>query len=217
MEQIYDKNDIKHWQGIDDFILRLVNNFGKINKNDLEIELMHLLLINDCSSISDYRMSKMLRVPETKIKRLRYETSLVYQDNEEELKEKIIVILTNTRIKIHDTKLQIAVNDRYLRNYISDLLASDNRFYDSSFNSNIITLSSDDVFYLLEKLSGKKGEKYTKKIREKIDNSEFPKTFMQNLKDAIPEFIKQVGATATGNALGSNSVVSLLKIISNLI
>ena len=122
MEQIYDKNDIKHWQGIDDFILRLVNNFGKINKNDLEIELMHLLLINDCSSISDYRMSKMLRVPETKIKRLRYETSLVYQDNEEELKEKIIVILTNTRIKIHDTKLQIAVNDKYLRNYISDLL-----------------------------------------------------------------------------------------------
>lgn len=218
MKQPFDIKEINQWDGKDDFILFLVNNFGKINKNDLEVELFHLLLNNHFkkNNYSDYRVSLRLGIPENKIKRLRYESSILYDNNEQELQNKLMIILRNTKIKYQDTKLQVAIPDKMLRNYLSDVLAKHNRFYDSSFNSNIITLSANDIFFLLSEFSGDDGKKYKEEISKNIDDKEFPKKFMKKLQDSLPKMAENIASNVISDIIIQNPFTYLLKLISKL-
>jgi hypothetical protein len=68
--------------------------FGSMNKNDFEVAIFNLLMQEDeMKGKSNYDLSWMLRIPESKVKRLAYESSLKYQsvdsnDSLSEYKEK---------------------------------------------------------------------------------------------------------------------------------
>ena len=52
---------------IDNYLKR---GFGSMNKNDFEVMIMHELLQGKLKGKSNYEISRELRVPESKVKRL---------------------------------------------------------------------------------------------------------------------------------------------------
>ena len=88
------KNVNKSKTEMEEFIDKyLTRGFGSMNKNDFEVEIMHWLLQNRLNGKSNYEISRKLRIPESKVKRLIYEASLKYERSEKELLENFIECL----------------------------------------------------------------------------------------------------------------------------
>lgn len=52
--------------------------FGSMNKNDFEVWIFHYLLEHELQGKKNYEISIGLKIPKSKVKRLRYEAELKY-------------------------------------------------------------------------------------------------------------------------------------------
>ena len=59
--------------------------FGSMNKNDFEVAIFNEWMKAEGQDKSNYEISLALRIPETKVKRLKYEAELKYCDNKDEI------------------------------------------------------------------------------------------------------------------------------------
>ena len=86
-----------------------------------------------------------------------------------------------------------SITDKLLRQYLNDILCADGRFADSSFNSNIVSLSADDLLFLLTKIGENTTQNVTN-IRESIEkgNKSLPKTVTEALKDILKGFADKI-------------------------
>ena len=55
--------------------------FGSMNKNDFEVWIFHYLLEHELQGKKNYEISIGLKIPKSKVKRLRYEAELKYSNN----------------------------------------------------------------------------------------------------------------------------------------
>ena len=58
----------------------LEKGFGTMNKNDFEVWIFHYLLEHELQGKKNYEISIALKIPESKVKRLRYEAELKYSN-----------------------------------------------------------------------------------------------------------------------------------------
>lgn len=131
------------------FLEECLPRFGSMNKNDYEVALFTLLLRNGYSQMSDFDISRELKITETKVKRLRYESNLVYPNNED-LNEQLKNLLNNAKYRMAGSnKIQFLVKDKMLRSYASKILEEQGGFIDSSFNSDIVSVNPEDMILLL--------------------------------------------------------------------
>lgn len=108
-----------------------LSRFGSMNKNDYEVALFTLLLRNGYSEMSDFDISRELKIKETKVKRLRYESNLVYPNNTD-LRTQLRVLLDKAKFRITDSnKIQFLIKDKNLRLYANDILEAQGGFADS--------------------------------------------------------------------------------------
>ena len=160
------KKDVTKWQKVDSFINQCMEHFGSMNKNDYEVALFYLLILNEFTKDdTDFTISVKLQIPESKVKRLRYEMSLKYPKEDDELDQVLLEKLIEGDFKIANEHIQFCINDKLLRLYVSNKLTKANRFADSSFNSNIVSISASDFVFLLKNIKNI-GEKERKEIVE---------------------------------------------------
>ena len=93
------------YQVIESYINK--RGFGSMNKNDFEVYIFSWLVLNhkDYQTASDNEISRMLKIPESKVKRLRYEAELKYGSNDEKTlweKLKRCLLLANYRKGTND-------------------------------------------------------------------------------------------------------------------
>lgn len=185
------------WKGVDQFLNECFLRFGSMNKNNYEVALFHLLMQNGYSDMSDFELSVHLQIPESKVKRLRYEASLVYPQSpnlsDDYYKQVLATLLLNRKYRVHNERIQFSITDKHIRLYINDVLNKDNRFADSSFNANIISLSPADLLFLLEKAEVKSKDKI-KAIREEIEKGkkELEKDVVESFQELSDEFFKEM-------------------------
>ena len=172
-----DNNDLN--QIINQYIEK---GFGSMNKNDFEVFIFGYLLKNRFSGMSDNAISLELRIPQTKVKRLRYESSLK-MGTSGNYSESFDRAIRTVRKKEGSQTIQFAVEDLFLRRYLDDILKKDGRFFDSSFNSEIVSLSTDDFEYLINVLCP---EKTKKEIEHKFNGK-------MSFKEAVSKFISEQG------------------------
>ena len=175
--------------------------FGSFTKNDFEVLIFQSLLENDKDIKSNYYYSQLLRIPLTKVKRLRYEADLKYGKiltSQSEYRENKLKQFNNlikaAKFKVTDkNKIQFSIEDLSLRRFLEELLKKDGSFADSSFNSEIVTISIDDLLILLNQ--SEEGEKIVNEIKNKaliafnkFDNSDklkfddyWPKILIESL------------------------------------
>lgn len=150
----------------------LERGFGSMNKNDFEVWIFNEWRKLQDKNLSDYAISKKLKISETKVKRLRYEADLKYSsDNDDDkLQEHFFELLKNAKYKKENSKIQFAIKDKLLRGYISDCLEKDGRFMDSSFNSNIVSIYISDFIFLLEQFECIDKKEIVKEAKKRIES-----------------------------------------------
>lgn len=131
-----------------------LHNFGSFTKNDYEVLLFYLLL-NDknYSKLSNFDLSCKLRVTETKIRKLAYEASVKYgqNDTEDSLREKARKVLSKANYCEKDDCVKFAVEDRFLRDYIHSLLKKAYRYADELNNREVVSVPIKHFIFLVEK------------------------------------------------------------------
>lgn len=131
----------------------LNRGFGSMNKNDFEVWIFNYLLRNDLNAQSNYDISVELGIPESKVKRLRYEASLKYGNPKDKTQynKAFLSLLDNVNLKKGSGNIiQFAVEDIQLRKYLDSILKKKGFFSDTSFNTEIVSITIDDLVVLLE-------------------------------------------------------------------
>ena len=173
--------------------------FNSISKSDYDVAFFHVLMKNGYGDKSDFELSRLLKLTETKIKNLRYKCNLEYP-MDESYEEQLKVILNKAAYKVDGNKIQFSIKDKMLRSYANNLLEEDGNFTDSSFNSSIVSLTPLDMVDLLKKLYGGENNHEYEEMRMLIRNSmnrslkELPKKGMEIFKESVVAFIKDVGS-----------------------
>lgn len=180
----------------------LAKGFGSMNKVDFEVWIFDQLLKSRLKGKDNYAISIYLKMPESRVKRLRYEASLKYATfSEVELYDALNKLLSKAKFKKGGQCVQFVVEDVSVRKYLDSLLKNDGRFSDSSFNTEIVTIDYDDLEYILSSSAeGKeKIESILSKAREKLNTTDVSfKSLMSTFADSM--------AKGAGNKLGERLV-----------
>ena len=123
----------------------LKRGFGSMNKNDFEVAIFNYLITKDENFIgkSSYELSIALKIPISKIKRLKYEAELKYPQTN--YAAEIKKILGNAQFRGTRERVSFAVEDTAVRKYLENLLKQNGSFLDSSFNAEIVTIYTKDL------------------------------------------------------------------------
>ena len=193
------KINVSTLTGKDKFLETCLSRFGSMNKNDYEVELMYLLLLNWGQDTSDHTISNRLQMPLTKVRRLRYEADLKHPKEKGYYNQAFLKILESGNFKSDGNFIQFCVTDKSLREHLSELLENEGSYFDSSFNSSIVRLTASDLLILIAKATDDKNlfEKVKKEIVLFGANQESKrKSFKEQWKEIVvaigKDLIRQV-------------------------
>ena len=176
----------------------LDRGFGSMNKNDFEVWIFNYLLQNKYNNKSDNYISRDLRIPESKVKRLRYEANLVFPKTEDEYKKSFYEILKEKVYKdVGNNRIQFSINDKSLRLYLLDMLQSYGSFADSSFNSEIVTITANDLVLLISDFEKKDDIIEHVKKQIKTSSKELPQKLSEKCLNGLRAILKDIGADET--------------------
>lgn len=181
--------------------------FGSMNKNDFEVFIFNQWLsFENNKEKSDYTISRELRIPESKVKRLRYESSLVYseyENDDQRLRNEFYEDLKNAKYKADSQKLYFLVPDKLVRQYINDVLENDGRYLESSLTSSSVSIYINDFIYLIEKLKFVDRDKIVNKAKEESEgNTNFPVEWTDIVKEFLVNCAKdKLGELTTGSII----------------
>lgn len=182
------------------FLDYCTQHFGRLNKKDYELAVFHLLLQNELKDCSDFAISRKLKITEAKVKQLRYEENLVIQKDDSVYREELMQLMSTASYKFADDgkKILFCVNDKMLRLFLNDQLNQIGSFADSSFNSNIVSVTAKDLLFLLG--AGKHADT-VKKINQSLrDNAnDLPQDARQILVGLAQSVVKDFGEKISPN------------------
>lgn len=182
------------------FLEYCTQHFGRLNKKDYELAVFHLLLQNELKDCSDFAISRRLKITEAKVKQLRYEVNLVIQKDDSVYREELMQLMSTASYKFADSdkKIQFCVNDKMLRLFLNDQLNQIGSFADSSFNSNIVSVTAKDLLFLL---GADKHADTVKKINQSLrDNAnDLPKDMRDKLSGLAKSIAKDLASKISPN------------------
>lgn len=176
---------------IDDYLKR---GFGSMNKNDFEVFIMHKLLEDRLKGKSNYEISRELKIPETKVKRLIYEVSLKYDSDEVAQKERLLAVLKNVHIYGNGKVVMFVVENTATRNYLNSLLKAQGLMLNYKLNSEIVELERADFIALLSTLfTPEEQQRISDHAFYTIDgnNGSINKNFKDHMNDILDKMIEK--------------------------
>ena len=130
---------------------------GSMSKSDIDSLVMYLLEKYShnggvpLQGYSNQTLSETLRAPVSKIKRLRYEAGLKYGGRaEDEAKRRFINCLSAAVIDLDSKKVVLVVEDALAKHWIQGQIKSHGLVFDNPFNSEIVRVSPEGLFVVLE-------------------------------------------------------------------
>jgi hypothetical protein len=193
------------------------NNFGTMSKRDIEILVIHALCVEKVYSLPRdlHRACRELKISESKLRGLIRDSQLRYNElSSEEAKERFVEVLENGEVSMKGTKLAFVIRDPLLRLYLEEWLAETNSFVDTSFNPNVITVSSDSLSKIILHIgeTSKKAEVLHKKLPSELrfnDSNEI--TWKRISANFVNEFSKSVGKEA--GSIAPKAIVTGFKLL----
>lgn len=128
-----------------DFLsLYLEAGFARMNKTDLEYLLFFLFVKNECfKGMSNFDIGLLLKIPESKVRRLKYEAELRYGKHENS-DEVLLAYLINCRSEYSKESIKISFEDKFLQSlFVSELKKSVNSISDYTNNPEIVTVTKN--------------------------------------------------------------------------
>lgn len=183
----------------------LERGFGSMNKNDFEVAIFHNVMQDaGYCGLTDYDLSRKLRIPESKVKRLRYEAELKYGNPD--YRAKFLGFLKKAKFYEDSNKVQFIIPDKSVREYLNAIFVQNGIVCDTSHNTDILIISVDDLTKTLEGMFSKKEiaeiVERAKKLNISNKSMSEPLTFSGVVKSVISgvvEGLTSVGITALFN------------------
>lgn len=141
----------------------LHNGFGTMNKGELETLIFHLLRKDESfRKMSIFDLSRTLQIPETKVRKLIYDSDLRYgkTDNEYVVTE-FFKYLRQGKFQSESNKIMFPIDNKVVRSAIDDKLRSLGYFSDTSFNRDVFSIQIDAFIELINAY-------YTKEVKNEI-------------------------------------------------
>ncbi len=172
----------------------LSRGFGSMNKNDFEVWIFNYLLQERLKGKSNYDISIELKIPEQKVKRLKYEAGLKYGSPQDTTvyAEEFSELLSRVHLKKDGSCIQFVVEDLQLRKYLDSILKKDGRFSNTSFNTEIVSIDADDLEFLMNKVFPNEDWNALYKKAKKLLNTD-KVTFRGLFKKFAESAIEQAG------------------------
>lgn len=197
----------------------LQRGFGSMNKNELEVLFFHLLKeYGDIGGKSVFELAREMKLPESKVKRLSYESDMIYgKQDMEEIHKRFLGLISDAKIQKENGALRFVIEDRYLRSTIYNDLKQNGYFLDSSFNSEIVSIQKEALVFLLDQYFKDDDKKEVvrkyKEARKDAKKGDVDISFNDVLTTIFDEVLRNT-VDATQEGLGSIDYSSLIKIIS---
>jgi len=180
----------------------LANGFGSLSKRDIDILVIHLLDEygmadgKPLKALSNQSASVLLRIPNPKIKALRYEATLKYTPNNQDLaKLRLLEVIAKSQLDFDKKRIGLVVEDSFTRNWLQGHLKDQGFVFDGTFNSEIVRADAEQLCNVLLSIYDKRAVDAFKEKIKQIRQSESKLTF----SDAKKEFLKGA-ASALGKA-----------------
>ena len=160
----------------------LNRGFGSMTKNDFEVWIFHQLLCGELKGKTNREISVELRIPDSKVKRLRYEADLKWGNPTDDAAyhEALGKVILRARRVRGRTQNLLVVEDTALLKYLDAKMKSANVSWDKSFNS-------ENIYIDFEQYETFCKEVLKKEYEEALD--------FLNIKDKHPivKFFKDLG------------------------
>ncbi|WP_430816064.1 hypothetical protein [Carboxylicivirga sp. RSCT41] len=171
-----------------------IRGFGSMNKNDFEVLIFNLLRkYGDLKEKSNFEISLDLQIPETKVRRLSYESDLKYGHiTESDVKVEFFKIVARSKLRADLNKVEFVIENKFIRTSIGAQLKKLGHYADSSFNSEITRIHIESFVDLLAYYYPQEAiERIVKECQATIKgDKENPVTF----KSILRKFLEGVAA-----------------------
>ena len=191
----------------------MVGGFGSMNKTDVEILVFHLL--RRYSSLKDKRsqqdLSLALRIPVSKISRLCYEANLRYGDDsnrEKTFRDSLKPILLEAHFNVENNRVRFVVEDKFLRLQLQAKMKEIHGYADSSFNSEVVSISISDFAVFYTTVFPEAAQKLEVAIEKAIKESNNPKT---SFAERLSSYLKQMATDGSIQVIGGITLQAVLK------
>lgn len=182
----------------------LERGFGSMNKNDFEVAIFNEILKEHYyATYSDFDFSRELKIPETKVKRLRYEAELKF--GKPNYRRKFWEIVLKMKLPENSDIVQLLIPDKSLREYVNDIMRKSNVITDGSFNSDILKIKLGDLCELIEEMFTEDEKRQLLEILRNVEAAEADVNRRDNhkLKDYVSDFLTGVASSVVGSLIMS--------------
>jgi hypothetical protein len=151
-----------------DFLDQFLSNYlkfglGSMPKSDIDALVMSLIdrfgynEFGPMAILGNQAVSERLRTPVAKIKKLRYEAALKFGDEVgDQARGRLLAALANASIEPKNDKICLVIEDALAKNWLQGQLKQKQQIFDHPFNTEIIRVSSEGMFHVLDSLFGAK-------------------------------------------------------------
>ena len=198
----------------------LSRGFGNMPKRDIDVLIFHLLeKKGDFIGKSNFQIARILRTTPTKIKSLKYESVLRFDNtnmsNDDFLKERFTSYLKNSPpLEFDDKYLKLQIEDPVLLDNLKAICKENGIMTDGSFNGEILKVDESSFINILKKIQFDNDKKGLKEFESmyKTPYEDFLKKIWKNAKDESIKGGLKAFALASYNVLANNSaqIISLI-------
>ena len=203
----------------------LNKGFGTMNKNDFEVFIFNEIMKapheilgfskkdEDGKSLkpSNYDLSILLKIPESKVKRLAYEADLKYgaENRETECNKRLQEALHKVKLscesKGKNARVSFFIEEVAMRKYLEHKIKSNGDFVDYHNNEEVVSVGVKEFSDLIQGF-------YKKEIKEDI-MAELKSATRADFKEILPQILNSVAQKKLGDAvsIAGGALLNLVK------
>jgi hypothetical protein len=154
----------------------LDRGLGSMSKRDIDILVLHLLEEHAALDMkSNHELSIAFRLTASRVRGLRYESKLRYPSEEKKfLERQLLFVLAKAQYEVDGKRVVFIVEDSFIRIALQAHLKQIGAFADTSFNTELVKVTIDQLSPVLEGFYGKNlARQFTKDMKKAVNKEEF--------------------------------------------
>jgi hypothetical protein len=193
----------------------LTFGLGSMPKSDVDALVMHLLDTHGLDGspplavYSHQAVSEMLKTPVSKVKKLRYDAALKFGgDIAEEAKARLLASLDRAVFELEQDRILLIIEDMLAKHWLQGQLKAQQQVFDFSLNSEMIKVSAEGLFTVLDVVFDsaevavfKEGYESAKEIQDRAERQAY-------FKGVLRRFVESAAKAAGAGVLAT--LVTLL-------
>lgn len=154
--------------------LYLDSGFGSASKREIDLLIFHhVTQAREHRGKSNYELSALLKIPESRVKTFRLTSALKHQDiNTKAILGNIIIRLSRGQqfTSVDNGKIELSLEDPVEKRELENLLKSKGHFAEYTFNAEVLRIAPVRLFELIVENMERAEDQFNALVRQHIDD-----------------------------------------------